>query len=381
MKKLNNLTHLAFLSILSIFSVFLFSCGTEEEPKGEIITVTASPSSVVVGNPVSFTANSSTAGDITSSAIFYVNGSAIEGNTFTPSEASMNNEVYATYNGIQSATAVFASTEEGGGTLGYTQKVLVEDYTGTWCVACPRMVTLVHYYTEHSPNVIPVAIHCDTDPYKYEHSDIMVVSDNYNAQNLPVGKFNRIYTIDQKGNTIPCPNDPAQYTQQLDTYLNQVAPVGLAITSSLNGDKININVKVGFADDNITNPRLVVQILQDEGLHYDQKNAFANNPSVNCDPDPQFNYYAMPNPIPNFPQNHVLLKSYTDIFGDPIPTDQVAVGHIYSKNFDNQQIPALSNDPSKLKIVAFVLGNGDKNSNRAVLNVQSAMINTTQDFD
>src|SRR5690606_39958781 len=41
----------------------------------------------------------------------------------------------------------------------------------------------------------------------------------------------------------------------------------------------------------------------------------------------------------NFPQKHVLLKSYTDIFGDDIPASQVEDGNVYSQDF-NVSLPS-----------------------------------------
>src|SRR5690606_2091781 len=164
MKKLNNLTHI-FLFVIIISNLFT-SCGTEEEVGEEQLTLSLSSTSVAVGSTIMFTSNSTIAGDVTSESTFFVNGTEITGNSFVPSEVNENNEVYATYDGLTSETMTFASTEVT--PSAYTQKVLVEDYTGTWCGYCPRMATIVHYLTEYSNRIIPVAIHCPgapTDPW------------------------------------------------------------------------------------------------------------------------------------------------------------------------------------------------------------------------
>lgn len=387
MKKLNNLTHIFTLfSFFSLFSfLFLTSCGTEEDYGNQVLTIGLSSQSVPVGGTITFSATNNIDGDVTSQAIFFVNGSQIEGNVFTPTEANTSNEVYATYNGINSNVAVFASTDDVIPSE-YTQKVLVEDYTGTWCIYCPRMALILDYFTAYSDKIIPIAIHCGggsgmNDPWIYEYWETMTSSNNYNAIGLPKGKINRINPVNQLPYTCPVSNQ-ALYTAQLDQYLNQSAPLGLAINSTLNGNNLTIQVKVGFATENIPqDARLVVNLIE-EGLKHDQLNAFAGTAFEDC----LFNQgeYNV-NPIPGFSQKHVLLKSYTDIFGDIIPHNQIFDG-VYSKNFEvtlpsNIGYPTGNVNPNNLKIVAFVLGNGTQISNRPVLNVQQALVNTNQPFD
>lgn len=376
MKKLNKLTHI--ITFLLVGFGLLISCGTEEEPHESAFIVTASAPSVQVGSSISFMASTIVDGDLTSMATFFVNGEQIEGNTFTPTEANPTNEVYATYNGMTSATANFASVEVVPSE--YTQKVLIEDYTGTWCQFCPRMARILDFYTEYSDRVIPVAIHTEgtgiNDPWVYEYWEQMADINNYNAPAAPRGKFNRIYEVDMLTFTQPCPNDAPAYYPQIDPYLNQAAPLGLAINSSLSGNSLSINVKVGFATDGISNAKLVVNLIE-EGLVHDQKNAYYGGNFTNCifNQDP-YNFEI----IPNFPQKHVLLKSYTDIFGDDIPSNQVADGNIWTRDL-NVTLPSNVTNANNLYIVAFVVGNGNEIKTRAALNVQRAKVGTFQDFD
>lgn len=376
MKKLNNLTHI-FTLFMFCFA-FLISCGTEEEPHESALIVTVSNPSVPVGTSVTFMASTTIDGDLTSLATFFVNGEQIEGNSFTPMEANQANEVYATYNGMTSAIANFASTEVVPSE--YTQKVLIEDYTGTWCAYCPQLAQIFDFFTAYNENIIPIAIHCAgagmEDPWVYEHWEQMAHSNNYNAGGQPKGKINRIYPMDMLQGSQPCPNNPEAFYPQIDPYLNQAAPLGLAINSSLSGNNLNINVKVGFGTGNITNAKLVVNLIEEELFHA-QANAYYGSTFPNC-PFNQGPYNQ--NPIPNFPQKHVLLKSYTDIFGDNIPTNEVAEGNVWTREL-NVNLPSNVTNAQNLYIVAFVVGNGDEIKTRAVLNVQRAKVGTTQDFD
>lgn len=370
-----------FIILSKVFSfllfsfAFLISCGTEEDPASQTIQVNLSETTVSVGTPISFTASSSLAGDITTQATFFVNNTQIEGNTFTPTTVNPSNQVYAVYEGIQSPSLTFASIEEIPSE--YTQKVLVEDYTGTWCVYCPRMASILEYLSDYSENIIPVGIHtpgAPTDPWAYEYAADMQVK--YSAQGAPKGKFNRIHTVNQFENTALCPFDPELYKPQADPYLNQTAKLGLAINSNLSGSNLTIDVKVGFAVDALEEARLVVYLIED-GLTYNQYNGYSGS-GLTCDPN--YNYSAMPHPIPNFPQKHVLLKSYTDVYGDVIPQNAIANGAIWSRQL-NVQLPDNVTNAQNLSIVAFVLGEGSTIQTRPVINVQSAKINTNQPFD
>ncbi len=374
MKKLNNLTHIFVFLIL--FSGILTSCGTEEEIGDEMLELTVSTASIPVGSTVSFNVSSSIAGDVSPEAVFFVNGEQITGNTFTPTEVNDENEVYATYNGKTTDTKNFAST--GVIPSQYTQKVLLEDYTGTWCGNCPRMNTIVHYLTDYSERIIPVAIHVfgsPTDPWTYEYESEMTAPENYNTYGAPKGMFNRIHILNMDDTQL-CPNDRSVYEAQADVFLNQEAPLGLAINSTLNGNNLNITVKVGFATDNVPEARLVVNLIED-GLIYQQINYFTGG-NYNC--DPEYDYTTMPYSIPSFHHEHVLLKSYTDIFGDVIPQDQISDGAVWTKNFE-VSLPSNVTNSQNLTIVAFVLGNGNQISTREAINVQSAPVGVNQDFD
>lgn len=369
------LTHIFIL--LFTFSSFLLSCGTEEDPADEVLELVISANSVSVGTPIHFKLTSSIAGEVTSQSVFYVNDEAIEGSVFVPNETQEENEVYATYNGKSTSVKTFSTFEEVPSV--YTQKVLLEDYTGTWCGYCPRMASITHYLTEFSDRIVPVAIHCPgapQDPWTYEFALDMVKPENYNAQGAPKGKINRIYDLDQMQGSHPCPNDPSVYYPQIDEYLNENAELGLAIDSNVSANQLSMRVKVGFATNNLPGARLVVLLVED-GLTYNQVNYYAGS-GLNC--DPEFNYSSMPSVIPNFPQEHVLLKAYTDIYGDVIPSSEVQDGNIWVRDF-NVSLPDNVSNPQNLRIVAFVLGNGDKISNRSVVNVQSVKAGDNQAFD
>lgn len=349
--------------------MIFFSCGTEEEIVPDTLTLTANSNEVYLGNPIIFSAISQNNGNVTTDAQYFVNGQAIDGNTYIPTEVNTNT-VYATYNGTTSNTVTFASLEEIILPDTYTKKVLAEDYTGTWCGYCPGMLNVLNHFTNYNNNVIPVAIHCGVDPYAYEfHTQLQ---DAYNADGLPQGRINRVNNLDLFTENFVidyCGTNQTYYEEMIQEYLEEPAPLGLAINSELNGNTLNFEVKIGFLVNQIANAKLVVYLLED-GLVHEQTNYFAGTGNSAC------NYSTYPDHINDYVHNHVLQKSFTDIFGDEIPADQIVADGFYTRNF-NVSVPSNVENTEHLSLVAFVLGN----ENNEVINAQYVHVGESQDFD
>lgn len=360
---------LQFLSFIAI-ALLMFSCGTEEEILPDTLTISANKQQVYLGETINFTVVSQNNGNVTSTADIFVNGEQIEGSSFVPTEVNEENQVYATWNGHTSSTITFKSLEEVVIPDTYTKKVLVEDYTGTWCGYCPGMNNVLNHFVNYSSNVIPVAIHCDDDPYQFEFQTQLQAE--YETTGLPKAQIQRInplqlyvenYVIDY------CGTQEAYYHDLIQPYLDQPAPLGLAINSQLNGNNLQFQVKVGFVVDEIPNAKLVVYLLED-GLIYNQVNYFAGTGDPTCE------YSNYPQNIANFEHNHVLQKVYTDVFGDEIPASEISTNSLYTRNFD-VNLPSNIENRENLSLVAFVMGN----ENNEVINVQFAEIGEDVDFD
>ena len=358
-----------FILLLSILFI-TFSCGTEEEIVPDTLTISADKQQVYIGDEITFSVNSQNNGVVTSTAQFFVNGELIQGNVFIPVAENPSNQVYATWNGHSSQTLNFASSQEVVIPDVYTKKVLVEDYTGTWCGYCPGMNNVLNHFTSYSTNVIPVAIHCDDDPYQFQfQAQLQAV---YETTGLPKAQIDRInplqlyvenYVIDY------CGTQATYYQELIQPYLNETAPLGLSIDSELNGNNLQFEVKVGFVVDEIPNAKLVVYLLED-GLIYNQVNYFAGTG------DPECPYSNSPQNIAEFEHNHVLKKVFTDVFGDEIPASDISSNALYTKSF-NVNLPNNIEDNQNLSLVAFVMGN----ENNEVINVQYAQIGEYVDFD
>lgn len=307
------------------------------------IFINLSSSGVEINEEIEFTVVDNYNNDVTTESTFFVEGEAISGNIFN-SATSGPHEVYAVYtslNGdLQSATSNFVVYR-------FTQKVLVEDYTGTWCQYCPRLAYQLDQAEQQNSSVIGVAIH-NGDPMVYEYEAQMRAE--YGITGFPSGRINRTIIWNES-------------LDQIFSYTEDNQGLGLAIKSTLTGSNVSVDVKIGY-DVATSGNKLVVYLLED-GLIYPQSNFYntdSNSP-----------WFQMGNPIQDFLHNNVLRKSFTDIFGDAIP-DGVAFGE-HTANY-NLTVPSSVQDNSKLEIVAFVL-----NTFGIAVNVQHAPLGVDQDFD
>lgn len=357
-------------SVLVMVMLVIFSCGTEEETVPDLLTISLSSQEVSLGSEVSFSAVSQNNGGVTSTAVFTVNGNEITGNTFSPTEVNDENQVFATWNGLTSSVSTFKSVENVVLPDTYTKKVLVEDYTGTWCGYCPGMNNILNHFTEYSDNVISVAIHCDDDPYQFEFQSEL--QEAYSVTGLPDGRINRVNPLvlfTENFVTDYCGANVTYYEEMIQTYLDEQAPLGLAIDSQLSGNDLSFQVKVGFLVNEIPNAKLVVYLLEDDLVH-EQLNYFAGDGNAECV------YSSYGQHIEEFEHNHVLQKAYTDVFGDEIPASNIVTDGVYTRDF-NVTIPSNVESTEHLSLVAFVLGGQDN----GVINAQYVHVGESQDFD
>lgn len=240
----------------------------------------------------------------------------------------------------------------------FNQNVLIEDYTGTWCGYCPRISHAIDLVKEQTSEAVVVAIHRGStdpsnssyDPYNFSAG---VLEDLIGLQGYPTGMLNRttewIY---------PEPNNVSQVVN----LASGQADVGLALTPTLNGNTMNIDVNVKFGGQfSASNAKLVVYVLED-GLEFNQTNYTS--------------YYGGGSVIANFEHNHVLRASLTNLLGDQIPSSEYSADNVYQLNF-NTVVPPNVASTEKMSVVAVVI---DGSSNAAI-NVRGADFGDTQTFE
>lgn len=286
--------------------------------------------------------------DVTPGSIYTINGLTYTTNKFHTSGPG-SYTITATKNGIQSSAATLTATDPGPSP--FTQKVFVEDYTGTWCGYCPRVGVQLTNYTATHPKCIVVGVHGpsgSSDPYNYSYVSQLTTA--FGITGWPTAVINRDYKWDESNSV-------------LDQEVTKRAPLGVGFETSVAGSTINVKAKVKF-DVTTTVPLKLVVLLVEDGLVWAQTNYYA----------PTYGG----NPINNYTHNHVLRAAATDIFGDDIPTAQQVSGTVWEKNLS---INASTYNISNCKIVAFVMVPSGVTGYKGTLNAQLVTVGQNKDFD
>ena len=345
--------------LLAGFSILLLlftSCDIKEEGISDTLIIE-------VGNPygtqlitnyqVPFSAKNVSGTDLTNAAVFYVNG--VEQNS---------NEIVFDQTGTYEVKAsvtldgqIIESQPYNVNVIAprHSTKILVEDYTGTWCTNCPRVTYNLEQAVSQNDHIIPAAIHksrwAGDDPFGF--ADIQTLTNDYGISQYPTPIINRTlgFVWDETANS-------------LQTELDKSQGLGLAINSNITGNTLNTDISVRFdMDFSKKNLNLVIYLTENH-LFADQANGT--------------NYYGGQDPIPDFEHNHTLRAALTGVYGQTIPADETTANAVYHYQFSGN-IPSEVSDINNCDIVAFVLDGNDKNAK--LINIQKAAIGENKNFD
>src|SRR5690554_3412867 len=138
--------------------------------------------------PIRFGLINDQGADVSDDAVFFVNGNEITGNVFS-SAVDAEYEVYATYT-IQDEiyTTDIADFE----IFIPKRKVVVEDYTGTWCGFCPAVAVAIDELRAVTEDVAVVAIHKSSssipDPLNFDRISELQDMFDVRSEERRVGK-------------------------------------------------------------------------------------------------------------------------------------------------------------------------------------------------
>lgn len=306
------------------------------------IILSANMTSQAAGDNITFTVLTNTGINVTSTATITAGATTINNGVFTAPVGTY--EVTATYLEFTSETVTVTFTPS----IRFTKRVLIEDYTGTWCGYCPRVSYGIELVNEATDKAVVAAIHRGNDPYDFNAS---VLENMIDLSGYPTAMLNR--TTDW---TYP---EPSNVSQIVNLAAQTPPTVGLAMTSTVSGGNINLEVKTKFGT-NLNGAKLVVYILEN-GLIYDQVNYTS--------------YYGGGSTIPNFVHEHVLRACLTNLLGDAFTNTEAVYGNEVTKTF-NIPVPANVSNASNIEFVAFVVGADNK-----AINVRKAVSGDNQSFE
>jgi len=343
----------SFAILILLFS----SCDIKEEGVSDTLIIEVDNpygTQLITNYKVPFTAKTRSGNDLTTAAVFYVNG-----------QAQNTNEISFDQTGSYEITATATLDGQTINSDAYTvnvinprhsTKIMVEDYTATWCTNCPRVAYHLEEAVSQNSHIIPVAIHQSRypgdDPFGFSEVTTLI-NDFQITGGLPSPIVNR---------TIGFIWDETYST--LHNELEKSQPLGLAITSNVTGNTINIDVAVRFDMDLSKQNLNLVLYLTENGLHADQANGTS--------------FYGGQDPIPNFEQKHCLRTALIGLYGTSIPSGETTTNAVYHYQFSGSIPPEVS-DINNCDIEAFIIDGHDQHAQ--LINIQKAAVGETKDFD
>lgn len=285
-----------------------------------------------------------------SEATFYVNGAAISGFTYL-SGADGSFEVYAEYI-VDNVT--YSTPTKNFSVYTPKRKVVIEDYTGTWCGFCPAVSLAIDTVKVATNQISVVAIHetGSTLPDPMHFDRVEDLKDAFGVGGLPQARLNR----KQKW------LDPYMVQDVLAMAGNETN-LSIAIDSKITASNLTVDVKIVYANGSEVGDKLVVYLVE-SGIIYAQANYFNNTPDHPLE--------GHGNPIPDFVHNDALRNSLTDIFGDAM--GDISAYIEYKKQY-SLEIPSEYN-VENLSLVVMVV-----NSNNEAKNSQFAEVGENKKFE
>ena len=300
-----------FVLIFLFSALFLVSCDKKEEGiSDELILEVNTPygQQLITNYDIPFEAKLRTGNDLTNTATFYVDGNPQSGSVFSFLQPGTH-QVSASVD-LDGQTLTSEAFEVNVIAPRHSTKILVEDYTGTWCTNCPRVAYKLEQAVSQNDHIIPIAIHYSRfngdDPFGFD--DIETLKTDYNISNFPTPIVKRTlnFVWDENYST-------------LQAELNKSQPLGMAISSSVSGSNLSVDVSVRFDMDLSKQNLHLVLCLTENGLHADQANGTS--------------YYGGQDSIPNFEHNHTLRAALNGLYGAALPSSSATANQTYTAKF------------------------------------------------
>lgn len=308
------------------------------------ITLTANSTVQSTGDDTKFTVMTNTGVNVTTTSEIKVNGTAINAAMFTSDVAGTFTAV-ATFEGFTSETVSIVYNQA----IRFTKRVLIEDYTGTWCGYCPRVAQGIDLVMSQTDFAVPVAIHRGNDPYNYGPANVL--ESLIGLTGYPDARLNRL--------TKWSGNEATNSAQVIALTQGSAPKVGLAMKATVAGGNINLTVNAKFGT-SLDGAKLVVYVLEN-GLIYNQVNYTS--------------YYGGGSTIVGFEHNHVVRATLTNILGDAIPSAESAFDTTHTKTY-SVPVPANVANSANLEFVAFVVG-----ADKKAINVRKAVNGDDQSLE
>ena len=167
----------------------------------------------------------------------------LEGNVFAPAGEGEWTFV-AEYEGLLSeelTVTAFVVAEEG---KDFFRRSLVLDFTGTWCVNCPKMDAAIEEAMAARPGrIVPVSVHCMADPMR-----IKPLCDNL-AKQFKVSAYPSA-VVDMDPESLITQSSSELLLSHIDRLLeSRGVSAGIRIESTLDGEDLSVTVETKAVQD------------------------------------------------------------------------------------------------------------------------------------
>ena len=227
--------------LLLCFLPMLSCVGQKDDPTPELrLVADLTALNVTAGEFATFTVYSG-AEDVTAYAAIrnLTDGTPLEGHVFAPAEAG-EWSFSATLDGTESepvtVTALVISDEG----KDFFRRSLVLDFTGTWCVNCPKMEAAIEESMAARPGrIVPVSVHCmAVDPmYVKPLSDNLVKQFSVKAYPSAV--------VDLDPESLITTQSPELLLSHVDRLLEARGPAaGIRVESAVEGENYTLTVEM-----------------------------------------------------------------------------------------------------------------------------------------
>ncbi len=312
----------------------------------EIVTGLVVHSSYLRNQEITFEVFDAEGNNLTIESSFIVDGVAIAGNQISYPEIGTH-QVYAEYS---LNSAIYNSDTRTFSVVIPKTKVVLEDYTGTWCGYCPNVSHAIEEIRMITDDISVVAIH---------YGDEMTISpgldliNEFNITGYPTARINR--TVDW---SYP------YGSSQIESLIETDNSIAISIDSHMiDMSMLQVQLRV-VSEEDLSDHKIITYLVEDN-LIYDQTNYY------NYDENSYF--FGMGNPIVDFVHNDVLRHSFTDALGNPMENPTPALNDtFFNYSFEIDSGYTLAN----LGIVVMIV-----NQNNTAINSQFSEINYFQDFN
>ena len=238
----------------------MISCvGQKDDPAQEVrLVADLTALNVTAGEQATFTVFSG-AEDVTADAEIrnLTDGTVLEGNVFAPAEAGEWTFV-ASIDGEESEPLVITAIVIADEGKDFFRRSLVLDFTGTWCVNCPKMEAAIEETMEARPGrVVPVSVH-------YLAIDPMYVKplcDNLVAK-FPINNSFPAAVVDMDPESLIFEGSPVLLQSHIDRLLEaRGAAAGIRIESTLKDGNYTVKAEMKAVRDG--DYTLSVLVLED----------------------------------------------------------------------------------------------------------------------